>query len=201
VTPAAKNNVGREPVGTLDLVTSLNHKTCEVTLLVGEATPHPQHPANSWDMIPKWVRAAIIAILLLLLLPFIQKDAYQAEITVEGNYEEETCDIGYSPPAQSEFQSGRASWYGNEFHGRTTASGEVFDETKLTAAHLTLPFGTWLCVRRVGGSDVVRLRITDRGPATRTGRELDLSRAAFEALAPLSAGVLNVEWSECGGFE
>jgi len=153
------------------------------------------------NLIAKCVRAFVIALLLLLLYPSIIKNAYQAEITVYEGYEEETCDIGYSPTDKSEFQSGRASWYGNEFHGRTTASGEVFDETKLTAAHRDLPFGTTLCVRPSGSDEMgIRVVVNDRGPFI-DGRELDLSRAAFEALAPTSVGVLDVEWSECGGLE
>ena len=69
-----------------------------------------------------------------------------------------------------------ASWYGPKFHGRLTASGEVYDMEALTAAHRTLPLGTYVRVRRVDGGGQVVVRINDRGPFVR-GRIIDLSRA------------------------
>lgn len=86
-------------------------------------------------------------------------------------------------------ETGQASWYAR---GARTASGEAFDPDGMTAAHLTLPFGTRLRVCH-GGACVV-VRITDRGPAAWTGKELDLSRGAFALLAPLSRGVIDVTW-------
>lgn len=83
----------------------------------------------------------------------------------------------------------RASWYAR---GKWTASGERFNPDALTAAHLTLPFGTRLRVE--SGSKSVTVRITDRGPAAWTGKCLDLSRGAFKKLAPLSRGVIQVKW-------
>lgn len=83
----------------------------------------------------------------------------------------------------------RASWYAR---GARTASGEAFDPDGLTAAHRTLPFGTRLHVCHAGRC--VEVRVNDRGPAVWTGRELDLSRAAFAAIAPLSRGVVTVTW-------
>lgn len=75
-------------------------------------------------------------------------------------------------------QNGVSSWYGNEFNGRATSSGEAFNENDFTAAHRTLPFGTYLAVRYQGRGIIVR--ITDRGPFI-SGRILDLSkRAAYE---------------------
>lgn len=85
---------------------------------------------------------------------------------------------------------GKASWYGSE-SGSTTASGDHFDPDGLTAAHRTLAFGTRLRVCRDG---CVVVAITDRGPARWTGRELDLSRAAFAVIAPLGSGVVDVTW-------
>ena len=72
-----------------------------------------------------------------------------------------------------------ASWYGNEFNGRITANGEVYDQYALTAAHRTLPFGTRLIVSYNGRS--IMVRINDRGPYKK-GRQLDLSKAAHEQL-------------------
>lgn len=78
-------------------------------------------------------------------------------------------------------QSGLASWYGPGFHGRRTASGEVFNQHALTAAHRTLPFGTKVVVvdQKTGRS--VTVRINDRGPFGH-GRVIDLSRASAQAL-------------------
>lgn len=85
---------------------------------------------------------------------------------------------------------GRASWYAR---GARTASGERFDPDGLTAAHRTLAFGTRL---RVCHDGCVEVEVNDRGPARWTGRDLDLSRAAFATIAPLGAGVVDVTWSE-----
>jgi rare lipoprotein A len=71
-------------------------------------------------------------------------------------------------------EKGLASWYGEPYHGRRTASGEIYDMHEMTAAHRTLPFGTMVRVeRRDTGADV-KLRITDRGPFIK-GRIIDLS--------------------------
>ena len=86
-------------------------------------------------------------------------------------------------------ETGIASWYGEDFHGKYTANGEVFDLNGLTAAHRTLPFGTKLRVTFQGKSVVVR--VNDRGPYAK-GRGLDLSKAAFAKLAPTSKGVIRV---------
>ena len=95
-----------------------------------------------------------------------------------------------APPPQPT-KAGKASWYGERFAGRKTASGERFNPQAMTTAHKSLPFGTDLEVCRKG--QCVEVRVTDRGPFT-PGRSLDLSRAAFAELAPTSKGVINVEW-------
>lgn len=87
-----------------------------------------------------------------------------------------------------EIERGRASWYGEPFHGRRTASGEVFNMNDLTAAHKTLPFGTRVRVRNLITGQEVLVRINDRGPHVR-GRVIDLSRAAAERIGLLNAGV------------
>jgi len=84
-----------------------------------------------------------------------------------------------------------ASYYGEKYRGRTTASGSIFNPDDLTAAHKTLPFGTRLLVEN--GPNNVFVTITDRGPYIK-GRELDLSRAAFERLAQKEAGLLQVTY-------
>jgi rare lipoprotein A len=78
-------------------------------------------------------------------------------------------------------QKGMASWYGPGFHGRKTASGERFNTQELTAAHLTLPFGTKLLVRNERNGKEVIVRVNDRGPYAKS-RIIDLSQAAARAL-------------------
>lgn len=87
-----------------------------------------------------------------------------------------------------------ATFYGEAYCGRKTASGVVFDCQSMTAAHRTLPFGTRLQVAYQGRQ--VEVVINDRGPMAWTGRDLDLSKAAFAKLAPLSVGVLQVHTRE-----
>ena len=74
--------------------------------------------------------------------------------------------------------TGVASYYHNKFNGRKTASGEVFSNNKLTAAHRTYPLGTYLKVTNVVNGKSVVVKVNDRGPFTK-GKELDLSRKAF----------------------
>lgn len=87
---------------------------------------------------------------------------------------------------------GLASFYAAKFHGKRTASGEKFSSKLLTAAHLTLPFGTLLKVTNTRNNQSVIVRVNDRGPHAR-GRLLDLSRAAAERLGITRRGVAQVE--------
>ena len=96
--------------------------------------------------------------------------------------------------ATKEVQEGRASYYGADFDGRRTASGERYDPRKLTAAHKTLPLGTLVRVTRTSGGasgPSVEVRVNDRCGCTH-GRVVDLSRAAAERLHMLDAGVVPV---------
>jgi len=86
---------------------------------------------------------------------------------------------------------GMASWYGAEFHGRPSASGEVFNKFDLTAAHPSLPFGTAVKVTNVNNGKSVVVRVNDRGPF-HGGRVLDVSKAAASALGFLASGVAPV---------
>jgi|GEM_PF-1544412 len=88
--------------------------------------------------------------------------------------------------------SGQASWYGGKFHGRKTASGELFNRNGLTAAHRTLPFGTQLCVRNKRNGKTVAVRVNDRGPVSKK-RLIDLSEGAAKRLDMVRAGVVPVE--------
>jgi rare lipoprotein A len=88
-------------------------------------------------------------------------------------------------------ERGIASWYGYPYHGRPAANGEIYDMEKLTAAHRTLPFGTWVEVRNLENNKVVTVRITDRGPFVH-GRIIDLSRAAAMQIGMLGPGLAKV---------
>lgn len=88
-------------------------------------------------------------------------------------------------------EEGVASWYGPGFDGKQTANGEIFDTTKLTAAHQTLPFDTLLRVTNLENGLVVVVRVNDRGPFV-GGRILDLSRAAAERLDMVGSGTAKV---------
>ena len=87
---------------------------------------------------------------------------------------------------------GVASYYGEEFAGRSTANGERYDPDAYTAAHRTLPFGTILRVTRRKTGDWVLVRINDRGPYGRRKRILDLSKQAARRLNMLHDGVAKV---------
>ena len=86
---------------------------------------------------------------------------------------------------------GMASWYGSEFFGRSTASGELYDPSRLTAAHRKLPFGTVVRVTNLKNLASILLKITDRGPGSR-GRVIDVSQAAAKELGFMEAGLARV---------
>lgn len=83
---------------------------------------------------------------------------------------------------------GMASWYGPGFHGNRSASGEVFNQNALTAAHRTLPFGTIVRVTNLNNGRDVVVRINDRGPFT-GGRIIDLSRGAAQEIGLTQSGI------------
>lgn len=89
-------------------------------------------------------------------------------------------------------QKGLASWYGPKFHGRRTASGERYNMLDLTAAHRTLPFGTYVRVRNMVNDRRLVVRINDRGPFIR-GRIIDLSYSAAKIVNMTREGVVKVE--------
>ena len=93
-----------------------------------------------------------------------------------------------------------ASYYGEPFHGRPTSSGEPFDMNAYTAAHRTLPFGTMVEVTNLGNGKKVIVRINDRGPFV-GNREIDLSRAAAEALGMIGQGIARVSIKRVGQQE
>ena len=102
--------------------------------------------------------------------------------------------IPSAPPASGLVgwtQIGVASWYGEPFHGRRTASGEVYDMEGLTAAHQTLPFGTRVRVENLDNGVIITVRINDRGPFAK-GRILDVSRRGARELGMVGPGTARV---------
>lgn len=96
-----------------------------------------------------------------------------------------------APPRIKRVEVGWASWYGEPFHGRKTASGEVYDMYQLTAAHKTLPLGTTVMVTHLKNDRSVMVTVNDRGPFVR-GRIIDLSYAAAQSLGMVREGVARV---------
>lgn len=88
--------------------------------------------------------------------------------------------------------NGRASWYGPGFHGKKTASGEIYDQNKLTAAHKTVPLGSKARVVNLDNGSTVEVEINDRGPYIE-GRIIDLSRAAAGVLGFIQSGTAPVK--------
>ena len=94
--------------------------------------------------------------------------------------------------AESHALAGKASWYGDKFHGRLTASGETYNMNANTAAHKTLPFGTIVRVTNTANNKSVDVKINDRGPYVK-GRVIDLSHKAFSQIGDVKKGVATVK--------
>jgi peptidoglycan lytic transglycosylase len=94
-------------------------------------------------------------------------------------------------PGARPSQTGIASWYGPGFYGKPTASGALYDQNDLTAAHQTLPLGTRVLVTNLQNAGTVEVAINDRGPFAK-GRILDLSYAAGRALGMIAPGTIPI---------
>lgn len=94
-------------------------------------------------------------------------------------------------PVVNGVQSGIASWYGQEFHGRPTSNGEIYNMHDLTAAHRTLPFGTVVEITNILNGRTVTVRINDRGPFV-GNRIIDLSYAAARMLDMVGPGTIPI---------
>jgi len=95
-------------------------------------------------------------------------------------------------------QTGEASWYGPEHQGKPTASGQLFDQARFTAAHRTLPFGTKVKVTNLDNGKSVEVEINDRGPYAEN-RIIDLSQAAAKALNMTETGTAKVRLELASG--
>jgi rare lipoprotein A len=94
-------------------------------------------------------------------------------------------------PTLESGETGLASWYGHPYHGRASASGEIYDMEQMTAAHRTLPFGAMVRVHDLDNEKSVDVRINDRGPFV-DGRIIDLSHAAARAIEMIGPGTARV---------
>lgn len=98
----------------------------------------------------------------------------------------------YYPKEQPGYKkTGKASWYGDAFHGRLTANGEIYDMTHLTAAHPTMPLPSYARVTNLKNGSSVMVRVNDRGPYAH-GRVIDLSKRAAEMLDYTHSGIADV---------
>ncbi len=95
------------------------------------------------------------------------------------------------PAVMGHKETGHASWYGHPYHGRRTSNGEVYDMDKMTAAHLRLPFGTWVRVKNLENGRKTEVRINDRGPFVKD-RIIDLSREAARRIEMIGPGTARV---------
>jgi rare lipoprotein A len=99
---------------------------------------------------------------------------------------------GFTQKQKAKQDTGVASYYADKFHGRKTASGEVFHQDSLTAAHKYLPFGTLVKVTNLRNNQSVIVKVNDRGMKG-TNRVIDLSKAAAKELNMLGAGLVKVK--------
>ena len=95
------------------------------------------------------------------------------------------------PPRPGDAETGLASWYGPGFHGRKTSNGEIYDMHQMSAAHKTLPLGTWVEVIHLETGRSIQVRVNDRGPFV-GGRVIDLSYGAARMLGMVNEGVAPV---------
>lgn len=123
-------------------------------------------------MMLKEIRLASIAVALVLVPMLAMDESAEARVAYRGAVY---------------VQRGEASWYGPGFHGRKTASGERFNQHRLTAAHRKLPLGTTAKVTNLDNGRTVEVEINDRGPYV-GGRIIDLSKAAAERLGMKQIG-------------
>jgi len=125
--------------------------------------------------------------------PNDERNFTEMEGIVYLNFEDQINERAEQPfkPNHQKLETGKASYYAMKFKGRQTASGEIYDPDKLTAAHPSLPFGTKVRVTNLYKKASVVVRINDRGPHVKS-RIIDLSYAAAEQLGMISRGIAEV---------
>lgn len=142
------------------------------------------------------VAPSLRAALVLALLFAIAACAPERRASVGGNYKVgnpyQINGVWYYPKEDPFYdETGIASWYGSDFHGKATANGERYDMATMTAAHRTLPMPSMVRVTNLENGRSIRVRINDRGPYAR-GRIIDMSRRAAELLGFQNKGTARV---------
>jgi rare lipoprotein A len=147
--------------------------------------------ANLIQIRGRWIRAAAAAATALALCAFAEASA-PSPLSDELSATLDAEDAVFASEAELQLLgSGRASYYADKFDGRRTASGEIFDQDALTAAHRTLPMGSLVKVTCEKTGRSVTVRVNDRGPFTGS-RVIDVSKAAARELGMLNAGLTDV---------
>lgn len=125
---------------------------------------------------------------------YIPKDTHQNKRTAPTQKPYKIRGKTYYPIPNSEGfeQTGIASWYGSDFHGRKTSNGETYDMYELTAAHKTLPMNTFLLVKNLDNNREMTVRINDRGPFHK-GRIIDMSKTGANNLGFIEQGTAKVK--------
>lgn len=122
--------------------------------------------------------------------------AWQAPVAVAQTSPQSSRTVSSSrkstPKRERKPQVGKASYYSKRFQGRRTASGHPYHQDAYTAAHRTLPLGTWVRVTNLGNQRWVVVQITDRGPYAGSSRIIDLSRRSADELAMTESGLAKV---------
>lgn len=166
---------------------TLLHEEAELPTII-EEQPFPDVPVDAW-----FSAYAQLAKERTLILESLKDGNLTPEnLMTRGEF----CELIYRLIKSKEgYRYGRSSWYGENFAGRGTASGEKFDPQLFTAAHRTLPLGTYVKVTNTANGNEVTVKINDRGPYGK-GKHLDLSEAAFAQLAPLGRGIINIQYHD-----
>ena len=180
------------------------------------------HFVNNVDSLPKFVIAVLIVAFFTFFptrwgfaadpatqykLKMVDKKKIKAEKAARKKQYQETYGKRKRPPQKYKYKPtpvdkgrpfpmkgrGIASWYGPGFHGKTTASGRMFNQHSITAAHKTLPFGTKIRVTNRENGKTAIVTINDRGPYT-PGRVLDLSMGTFNAISNIREGVIEIDY-------
>jgi len=137
-------------------------------------------------------RNFLISLALLISL-FLLTNCAPKRVPVEGRISRPEKKIeGIEKRETKGVQYGIASWYGKDFHGKPTSSGEIYDMHQLTCAHNTLPLGTMVMVTNLENGRSVELKVNDRGPFVKE-RIIDLSYAAAQILGMYEKGTANVK--------
>lgn len=158
------------------------------------APTYVARPAKPFRLVFRPLRAAALATLLL--AAACASDPVSSGSGVASDRSYRASGAGPAPSRQSRMSRGydtvgMASWYGGRYHGRTTASGDIFDKNAITAAHRTLPFGSWVQVTNLANGRSMTVKINDRGPFI-DGRIIDVSRQVAERLGFIQQGVTRV---------